>query len=178
MKARIVLPISAGFVLLAAVLALQISPVLRGGDRSAPHGAQAAVSAMGPAAVKVTLRPAEDDLSNDGDDGNASGTAFLAFTFNFDEARIRASDKEKAPRAAAYVAANPSSRIGLDGHGDPNGNGLRNQSLMEQRVAAVRDALIRAGVPSENIRTGKFAESQSRRDREVAVVIIAAPKSP
>ena len=175
MKARIVLPISAGFALLAAVFAWQIGPALSGGDRSVPHGAQA----TGPAAEKIALQSAEDDQSNIRDgDGKASGTAFVAFTFDFDEARIQPSDKDKVARTAAYVAANPSSEIGLDGHSDPNGNGLRNQNLMDQRIAAVRDALIQAGVPSEKIQTGKFADPQSRRDREVAAVIITAPKSP
>lgn len=87
MKARIVLPISAGFALLAAVFAWQISPALSGGDRSAPHGTQA----TGPAAEKIALQSAEDDQSNiRDDDGKASGTTFVAFTFDFDEARISA----------------------------------------------------------------------------------------
>ena len=178
MKARVVFPISAGFALLALVFAWQISPALRGGERPAPRMAESADPVTEATAAKIAADAAADDQSNGSDDAKSIGPAFLAFTFEFDEARIQASDKNKLIQAAAYVAANPTSRIGLDGRGDPNGNGLRNQNLMDLRVAAVRDALIKAGIPSDKIQTGNFAESQSRRDREVAAVIIAAPKKP
>ena len=177
MKARLVLPISAGLLLFAGALAWQAGPALRGGQHSALRGASAASPTAAPAAVKIGPKTAEDGLSNGGGGGKASGAVFLAFAFDLDEARIRASDREKVTRAAAYVAANPSSRIGLDGRNDPNGNGLRNQSLMERRITAVHDALIQAGVPREQIETGEFADPQERRDREVAAVIITAPKN-
>ena len=177
MKARIVLPISAGFALLAAVFAWQIGPTLRGSDRPVPQGTQAVEPMTGPAAVKIAFRQPEGDLINGGA-GKESWTAFAEFTFDFDEARMQAPDKDKVTKAAAYVAANPSAQIGLDGRSDPNGNGLRNQTLTDRRVAAVRDALIKAGIPSEKIQIGNFAGPQARRDREVAAVIITAPKNP
>ena len=133
-------------------------------------------SAARAAAAPANLSP-DPVVDASSDDGSPSWTAFLSVTFDFDDSRLRDSDREKAGRAATYLAANPSSRIGLDGRSDPNGNGLRNKELMERRVAAVRNALIQAGVPGNKIETGDFADLRPIRDREVAAVLIT-PKAP
>jgi hypothetical protein len=49
-------------------------------------------------------------------------------------------------------------RVGIDGSN-------------ERRVVVVRDALIKAGVPSSKIQTGAFDNPQLRRDGRVAVVV-------
>ena len=82
---------------------------------------------------------------------------------------------------AAYVKQNPSTKVGLDGHTDPRGTDKYNQALSERRVNAIRDALIKAGVPADTILTGAFGESRLicnqsteecwQRDRRVEVLI-------
>jgi peptidoglycan-associated lipoprotein len=82
---------------------------------------------------------------------------------------------------AAYVKQNPSTKVGLDGHTDPRGTDQYNQVLSERRVNAIRDALIKAGVPADRILTGAFGEARLicnqateecwQRDRRVEVLI-------
>ena len=50
----------------------------------------------------------------------------------------------------------------------------RNQELSDQRVRAVREALIEAGVPSSKIQTGTFGDTQLQHDGRVTVLIRTA----
>ena len=77
--------------------------------------------------------------------------------FDFDTADLRPSEKNKLSDVAAYLSRNPSVQIGIDGSTDLlRGTNRYNESLSQQRVANVRDALIRAGVSPERIETGRF----------------------
>jgi len=100
-----------------------------------------------------------------------SWTAFHEFLFDFDSRRIEPSDKQKITEIAAYMTAHPEVQLGVDGSADPHGNGLRNQTLTDGRIAAVHDALIHAGVPADRIHLGDFADPGLRRDRQVEVVL-------
>jgi peptidoglycan-associated lipoprotein len=82
---------------------------------------------------------------------------------------------------AAYVKQNPSTKVGIDGHTDPRGTDKYNQALSERRVDAVREALVKAGVPADKILTGAFGEARPvcnqstedcwQRDRRVEVLM-------
>ena len=100
-----------------------------------------------------SLQPAPDEATDAKRVSVEYWSAYREFLFDYDRAEIRASDKSKISEIAADVAKNPSLRLGLDGSPDPNGNGLRDRVLTERRVGAVRDALIRAGVPASNPRS-------------------------
>jgi outer membrane protein OmpA-like peptidoglycan-associated protein len=54
---------------------------------------------------------------------------------------------------------------------DPRGNDPRDEGLSNRRISAVRDALIRAGVPESKIQTGAFGDSRLTRDRRVEVLL-------
>ena len=66
-------------------------------------------------------------------------------------------------------------------HADPRGTDPYNQALSQRRVTAIRDALVKAGVPGDKIQAGAFGEerlkcSQSTEpcwqlDRRVEVLI-------
>ncbi|MGB8275874.1 MAG: OmpA family protein [Alphaproteobacteria bacterium] len=98
-------------------------------------------------------------------------TPYHEFLFDYDQAQIRPSDVSKVTAIVAHLAKNPSLRLGIDGSSGPNSNGLHDRVLTERRVDAVRDALIKAGVPADRIALGGFAEPQLRRDRQVEVVL-------
>ncbi|SRR5712692_2105631 len=110
-----------------------------------------------------------------------SWTSFKNFLFDFDKSDIRANQMSEVSDIAAYVKQNPSTKVGLDGHADPRGSDAYNQALSERRVNAVREALIKAGVPADKIATGAFGESRLvcsqsteecwQRDRRVEVLI-------
>ena len=72
---------------------------------------------------------------------------------------------------ARYLKGNPSLKIAIDGSMDPLGADPRNQNLSDQRVTAIRDALIKAGVPAAKIQLGAFGDTELTRDRRVAGLV-------
>lgn len=101
-------------------------------------------------------------------------TSYRDFNFAYNDDRIQNADSAKSGNIAAYLKANPSLQIGLDGSMDPRGSDPKDQDLSNRRVAAVRSALIDAGVPAYKIRTGPFGNAQTRRDRRVEVLFATA----
>jgi outer membrane protein OmpA-like peptidoglycan-associated protein len=101
-------------------------------------------------------------------------TSYRDFTFGYNDARIQDSDSAKSAEIAAYMKANPSLQLGLDGSMDPRGSDPKDQTLSDRRVEAVRAALIEAGVPAYKIKIGAFGDSQTRRDRRVEVLFATA----
>ena len=83
-------------------------------------------------------------------------------------------DSTKAASIAAYLKANPSLELAIDGTPPTNGADPKNAGLDERRVSAVRFALIDAGVPAYKIRTGAYGDPQTRRDRRVEVLFATA----
>jgi outer membrane protein OmpA-like peptidoglycan-associated protein len=76
-------------------------------------------------------------------------TSLRDIMFEFDTANIRSSEMSKISDIATYVKQNPSVRVGIDGN-------QYNSALSLQRIANVRDALIRAGVSADRIESGRF----------------------
>jgi outer membrane protein OmpA-like peptidoglycan-associated protein len=110
-------------------------------------------------------------------------TSLRDFMFDYDRSDIRYSESRKPSEVAAYMSQNPSVRLGIDGYTDSRGTSQYNVPLSQRRVAAVRDALIQAGVPSDRIETGTFGtdrlmcnpstEQCSQRDGRVEVLVRA-----
>lgn len=90
-------------------------------------------------------------------------TSLREISFDYDKATIRPSEMGKISDIASYVNENPGVRIGIDGSTDLHrGTNKYNVSLSQQREANVRDALIRAGVPANQMETGGFAAEQAK----------------
>jgi len=75
-------------------------------------------------------------------------------------------DLKRVAEIADYMKQNPSLNIGLDGHMDPE-----NRPLSDRRVAAMRDSLIKAGMPASHIETGAFGSPAQRRAGRVEVLL-------
>ena len=103
-----------------------------------------------------------------------SWTSYRDYTFAYNDARVQDSDATKSANIAAYIKANPSLQLGLDGTIDPRGADPKDQALSDRRVEAVRAALIDAGVPAYKIKVGAFGDSKTRRDRRVEVLFATA----
>jgi outer membrane protein OmpA-like peptidoglycan-associated protein len=54
---------------------------------------------------------------------------------------------------------------------NPQGRERTNAGLVEQRIAAVRNALIKEGVPPARIETGAFRENNMVREGQFAVMV-------
>ena len=111
----------------------------------------------------------------------ATWESFRDILFDYDKSEIRASEAAKINEITAYMRQNPQINLRIDGYADPRGAAGYNQKLSERRVAAVRDALIKAGTPAERISTGAFGEARPKctdktedcwqRDRRVEVFV-------
>lgn len=139
---------------------------------SGPVGAPGPAGMQGAAGVAGAERPAA---------GASGWTKFNDILFDFDKSDIRANETSKVAAVAAYLKQKPSAQVAIDGHADPRGTDPYNQALSQRRVTAIRDALVKAGVPGDKIQTGAFGEerlkcSQSTEpcwqlDRRVEVLI-------
>ena len=92
--------------------------------------------------------------------GTGNNSAFKNILFDTDKSDIRSNEMSKIADIAAYLQQNRPVKVGIDGYTDPRGTSPYNQGLSERRVNAIRDALLQAGVPNENIQTGAFGEQR------------------
>jgi outer membrane protein OmpA-like peptidoglycan-associated protein len=110
-----------------------------------PSGSQGPFGSMGPQAQAGTPK---------------QWSSFKDFLFDTNKSDIRANETSKVTDIAAYMKHNPSVQVGIDGFADPRGTNPHNQALSERRVNAIRDALVKAGVPGDKIKTGAFGEQR------------------
>jgi len=69
--------------------------------------------------------------------------------FEFDKADLRPEDRELLSRIAGIILTSHDYTISVNGHTDDVGSDAYNQKLSERRAEAVRDYLIKAGLPAE-----------------------------
>jgi outer membrane protein OmpA-like peptidoglycan-associated protein len=69
--------------------------------------------------------------------------------FEFDKADLRTSDRELLSRIAGILMTSQDYTISVNGHTDDVGSDAYNLKLSERRAAAVRDYLIKAGLPAD-----------------------------
>jgi hypothetical protein len=98
-------------------------------------------------------------------------TPYRDFNFSGDQANLQPSDLTMVREIAAYMANNPSLRIGIDGATNPNGETTTNEELNDRRVMAINNALTNAGVPASKVSAGSFGDPQLRRDGRVEVLL-------
>jgi membrane fusion protein (multidrug efflux system) len=95
------------------------------------------------------------------------------FRFGYNRSDLNLLDMNKARRVARYLLKNPGLRVGVDGLTGARSASPRNVELAALRAAAVRDALIEAGLPEDRIQVGAFGDRKMARDCRVAVLLRA-----
>lgn len=104
-----------------------------------------------PRIVPAVLVPVDEN-------GNLHGSVGpWAFFFDLDDETIRPSNAEVATTAAeiaAYLKAHRGIRLRIDGKGPPAGSDAQTLAVRDRRIAAIREALINAGVPAAKISVG------------------------
>ncbi|HUG53335.1 MAG TPA: OmpA family protein [Vicinamibacteria bacterium] len=68
--------------------------------------------------------------------------------FEFDKADLRPEDRELLSRIAGIMLTSQDYTISVNGHTDDVGSAAYNQRLSERRAQAVRDYLVKAGLPA------------------------------
>lgn len=127
--------------------------------------------------VLIQTNPlAQTPLDSAGSTGVAQRwVSYRDFSFDPNKAVIHDADSKKVAEIAAYMSANPSLRLGLDGSTNPRATDSRDLDLRDRRVGAVRSALIAAGVPAASITSGAFGDSSLARDGRVEVLMQTNP---
>jgi outer membrane protein OmpA-like peptidoglycan-associated protein len=102
--------------------------------------------------------------------------------FRTEDSAIDAADEQRLAELASFIAPLDGTVIRLDGHADVRGTEKYNDALSTARAAAVRDALVRAGMPVERIVvTGEGSADATATeqdadgmalDRRVAVTVV------
>ena len=90
--------------------------------------------------IAETRRTAEGVVMNLGSDH---------LKFEFDKADLRPEDRELLSRIAGIILTSHDYTISVNGHTDDVGSDAYNQTLSERRAQAVRDYLVKAGLPAQ-----------------------------
>jgi len=110
--------------------------------------------------------------------------------FDFDSSEIKGEGTDIVAAHAKYLAANPSTRVRLEGHTDERGSREYNIGLGERRAQSVRRALLLQGAADAQISTVSYGEERPAapghdeaawaRNRRVEIVYLggAAPPAP
>ncbi|MFP4208219.1 MAG: peptidoglycan-associated lipoprotein Pal [Wenzhouxiangella sp.] len=80
--------------------------------------------------------------------------------FEFDRANVRAQFRPIIDAHAAYIQANPTARVILEGHADERGSREYNLGLGERRGSAVEELLRAAGVAGGQIEVVSYGEER------------------
>ena len=80
--------------------------------------------------------------------------------FEFDKSVIRDDQKAALTDDSAWLKANPSVKITVEGHCDERGTAEYNLGLGERRAKAVKDSLIAAGIAADRISTISYGKER------------------
>ncbi len=80
--------------------------------------------------------------------------------FEFDRSNVRPQFRPIIDAHAAYIQANPSARVILEGHADERGSREYNLGLGEQRGSAVEDLLRAVGVSGSQMEVVSYGEER------------------
>lgn len=88
--------------------------------------------------------------------------------FDLDKATLKPGAQRTVDRLAAVLSRYPERRLLIEGFTDSSGSEAYNQRLSERRADAVRQALVRAGVPADRIQVQGLGEAYPVADNETA----------
>ena len=84
-------------------------------------------------------------------DGDRTALAAQTVYFDFDQSAIKASERTKLDAAKAYLDANPTARLLLEGHCDWKGTPEYNLGLGDRRANAAKQYLATVGVSADKL---------------------------
>ncbi|MGE0486724.1 MAG: peptidoglycan-associated lipoprotein Pal [Gammaproteobacteria bacterium] len=84
--------------------------------------------------------------------------------FDYDSANIRGDFADTVAAHAAFLAANPTISVTLEGHADERGSREYNLALGERRALAVRRQLVLLGASAGQVRSVSYGEERPATD--------------
>ena len=103
--------------------------------------------------------------------------------FDFDSSVVKSSEKSNVEAAVAYLKANPTLGLRIEGNCDERGTEEYNRALGERRALAVRELIVASGVEADRVVTVSFGKDKpavsghdeaawAKNRRDVFVVLI------
>jgi peptidoglycan-associated lipoprotein len=80
--------------------------------------------------------------------------------FNYDNFDIRPDDSRIADNNAQFLASHPKIKVLIEGHCDERGSEAYNMGLGENRASAVKEALVKHGVPADRIKIISYGKEK------------------
>lgn len=80
--------------------------------------------------------------------------------FDFDKFNVKADQKKTLDRQAAWLKANPSVTVTVEGHCDERGTREYNLALGERRANAVKDYLVFQGIDAKRVKVVSYGEER------------------
>ncbi len=116
-----------------------------------------------------------------GDYSNGDRSILAPVYFDFDQSGIKASERAKLDAAKAYLDANPTVRLLLEGHCDWKGTAEYNLGLGDRRANSAKQYLTTTGVSADRLEVlskgdldavENADEATQARDRRVELVVL------
>ena len=126
-------------------------------------GARTGGSTLPPGTIDPqTLTQAQKDNQIVRPEGTEDKEVLKAETvhFEYDKSTVKASERPKVERVAAYLRNDPKVSLRVEGNCDERGTEEYNRSLGERRALAVREYLVNLGIAPERITTLSFGEDK------------------
>jgi peptidoglycan-associated lipoprotein len=164
---------------LSACASKQTKPADSGGQGMASSGTEGAGAANSSAGSG-----SDDEVAGP----QAGLLAKRTIYFDFDSSEIKGEGTDIVAAHAKYLAANPATRVRLEGHTDERGSREYNIGLGERRAQAVRRALLLQGAGDAQISTVSYGEERPAvpghdeaawaKNRRVEIVYLASGPAP
>lgn len=148
------------------------------------NAATAGANGAGANSANAGAANAEDEAA--GPQGGLLATRVIYF--EFDSSEVRSTGVEVVAAHARFLAANPATRVRLEGHTDERGSREYNIGLGERRAQAVRRALMLQGALDGQISTVSYGEERPAaaghdeeawaKNRRVEIVYLAGGAAP
>ena len=149
-----------------------------------PSDSNAATAGANGSGANSAKANAEDEAA--GPQGGLLATRVVYF--EFDSSEVRGTGVDLVAAHARYLAANPATRVRLEGHTDERGSREYNIGLGERRAQAVRRALMLQGALDGQISTVSYGEERPAaaghdeeawaKNRRVEIVYLAGGVAP
>ena len=160
------LTICAATILLSACETASIdSNEVVGSSSAVSTGSDAAASASSNISDSSTSASSGASSSTSADSGMQTPDEMLAKVgstvyFGYDQSTLTAEAQATLDRQAAFLKANPTIRIVIEGHCDERGTREYNLALGDRRAVAVRDYLLAKGLNAARVRTVSYGKER------------------
>jgi peptidoglycan-associated lipoprotein len=103
---------------------------------------------------------ADSALAGRTDGAEIGAGQFEAVYFEYDSPQLNPSEQGKIDAVVAYLQANPTQGVVVEGHCDERGSNEYNLALGERRSLAVRAAMVSAGIDGARVQTRSYGEER------------------